>query len=148
MIAPETALRAPVTPGPSGASLTLSLFGLLGGPLAWFAQCCAGYGFSSWACFPKDQRRFAPLEGYGWTWGVVVGISAVAFLIAVGAFLASSHIRQRIDGQSGQVAQLGLPIGLCRTRFLAVWGMAAGGGFAIAIAFTAVALIVLPQCAG
>lgn len=148
MSIPETALRARMIPERSGVSLKLSLFGLLGGPLAWFVESCAGYAFSSWACFPKDQRRFSPLEGYEWTWAVVVIICIVAFLTAVAAFLVSRHIWQRTSTELSGAAAGERPIVVGRTRFLAVWGMAAAGGFAIAIAFTAVALIVLPQCAG
>ncbi|HEY3784358.1 MAG TPA: hypothetical protein VGL55_03660 [Steroidobacteraceae bacterium] len=148
MSTPETALRVPLTPGHPGVSAPLSAFGLLGGPLAWFVESCAGYAFSSWACFPKDQRRFAPLEGYGWTWTVVVIICIAAFVMALAALVVSRKIWQHTENERRATAAGELPIAVCRTRFLAMWGMAAGGGFAIAVAFTAVALIVLPQCAG
>jgi len=148
MSVPQAALPPGMTVASSGVSLAMSLFGLLGGPLAWFLESCAGYAFSSWACFPKDQRRFAPLEGYGWTWAVVVIICITAFLTALAACLVSRHIWQRTGTELSAAAARARPIAVGRTRFLALWGMAAGGGFAIAIAFTAVALIVLPQCAG
>lgn len=148
MNAPDTTLITPLPRGESVVSMPLSLFGLLGGPLAWFAETCAGYAFASWACFPKDQRRFLPLEGYDWTWSAIVAVCIAAFLTALAACLVSWRIRQRVDSLLRTRTEAVLPLAMGRTRFLATWGMAAGGGFAIAVAFTAVALFILPQCAG
>ncbi len=148
MTAPGATLEVPLEHGHSGVSMSLSMFGLLGGPLAWFLEICSGYGFSSWACFPKDQRLFAPLEGFGWTRSVVVAICIASFVVAAASFMVSRRIRLQMNARLKTGNGGTSPLSVRRTRFLAMWGMAAGGGFAVAVALTAVALIILPQCAG
>src|SRR5512140_3829668 len=58
-----------------------SLFGLIGGPAAWFIQLCAGYTLASWPCFPMDERRMFPLRNYNWTFAAIVAVSIGAVLL-------------------------------------------------------------------
>jgi hypothetical protein len=130
------------------ASVPAIVFGLAAGPLAWFVQLCAGYTLASWPCFPLEQHRLVPQDGYAWTWGGIIAISVVAVIICVAAFLVSRRTfnRTRDEGQGGQ--QHLLEVGSGRTRFLALWGMVLGLGFAVATGMTAVAFFILPRCAG
>jgi hypothetical protein len=125
-----------------------SVFGLLGGPLAWFVQLCAGYTLASWPCFPLDEHRFLPQGGYGWTWDAIVIVSLAAVVVALAAFVVSRRIfnRTRDEGHGGDKHLL--EVGSGRTRFLAVWGMVLGIGFAVTTAMTAMAFFLLPRCAG
>ena len=78
---------------------------------------------------------------------VLLTVAAVAISLCrirgVDACL-QSHPRAR----PGRGASTLMEIGAGRTRFLALWGMVLGVGFALAAAITAVAFIVLPRCAG
>jgi len=123
-----------------------SAFGVLAGPVAWFTQLCAGYAFASWPCFPNDHRHVEPLRGYDWSGTAVDVITACALVIALAALLVSRGIYQRTSAADG-TARLDLRE-TGRVRFLALWGMATGGGFSVAIIFTGIAYFILPRCAG
>ena len=126
-----------------------ALFGLLGGPGAWFAQLCAGYAMASWPCFPREEHRILPEAGYAWTWAAIVVISVVAIGISIAAFAVSRAYLRR----GCRVKAMGV-INIC-------W-MSAAGGLAswlfgewcsaplslLATAMTLVAFFVLPRCAG
>jgi hypothetical protein len=123
-------------------------FGLLGGPVAWFAQLCAGFALSSWPCFPNDQLMRVPAPGFSWTWNAIGLVSLAALGVALSAMFVSRRLLLRTrDEDHGGHAHL-VEVGAGRTRFLALWGTIAGGAFAVATAFTGVAFFILPRCAG
>jgi protein-S-isoprenylcysteine O-methyltransferase Ste14 len=121
------------------------LFGITGGPIAWFVQFCAGYGLASWPCFPKSQRALTPLAGYDWTWPAMIAVLIAGVLVALGALLISLRNYQRTQG-APQRREL-VDDGASRRHFLALWGIVLGAGFALASLITAVAFVVLPRCA-
>jgi hypothetical protein len=138
MSTPDASLSHHPAPHRGRVAALESAFGLLGGPGAWFIQLCVGFALSSWPCFPQDQHELAPIRGYGWTWGALGLVSLTAVVIAVAAFAVSRGIYRRTHDETGAG----------RTRFLGLWGMVAGAGFAVAAAFTGVAFFILPRCAG
>lgn len=120
-------------------------FGVVGGPLAWFSQFCAGYALASWPCFPKAERSLVPLTGYNWTWPAMIAVLIAGVIVALCAFLVSLRGYRRSAGATDRaepVDDRG-----SRRHFLALWGMVLGAGFALATVITAVAFIVLPRCA-
>jgi hypothetical protein len=116
------------------------LFGLLGGPIAWYLQLCGGYALASEPCFGTGHRTLAPPLGLHWTWPAVIFLVTAAVAIALLSLLVSS----RAFGRSRAAAELGTD----RTHFLALWRVLLGGGFALATAITAVAFVTVPRCAG
>jgi hypothetical protein len=148
MRTPEAAASNHPAPHRHRVAAAESVFGLLGGPGAWFIQLCAGSVLSNWPCFPEDQHRLAPVQGYEWTWAALGLISLAAVAIAVAAFLVSRTLYRRTRDESGGDHQHLMETGAGRTRFLALWGMVAGAGFAVAAAFTGIAFFILPRCAG
>lgn len=124
-----------------------SVFGLVGGPLAWFVQMCAGYALASWPCFPKDHRMVSPLAGYAWTSPAMVIALVAGVAVALAALFVSWRelIRTR-HANADQRHQI--ESGAGRARFLALWGIFLGGGFALTTVITAFAFVVLPRCAG
>ncbi len=135
------------SPQPRGGPGWLAgTFGLIGGPAAWYLQLCAGYALASGPCFPHDQRRVAPLEGFGWTWPALVAVLVAGVLIALAACRVSWGVLRRTQREVAGHHPVEVDAG--RTCFLALWGMVFGAGFAVATLVTAVAYIVLPRCAG
>jgi hypothetical protein len=122
-----------------------AFFGVVGGPLAWFAQFCAGYALASWPCFPKAQRELVPLAGYNWTWPAMILVLVGGVIVALAAFLVSWRTLQRT--QPAQRHRDLIDDGGARQPFLALWGVVLGAGFALATLITAVAFVVLPRCA-
>lgn len=125
-----------------------SVSGLIGGPLAWFIQLCGGYALATQPCFVNGARASQPLAGLHWTWQamvvlmvVAVAASLVSFVLSWGAFKRTAL---EVRGDERHLMETGSG----RARFLALWGMVLGGGFAVASAVTAVAFITLPRCAG
>ncbi len=125
-----------------------SCFGLLAGPLAWFAQLSCGYALASGPCFRGGYRLSMPPSELHWTWPAMVLLTVAAVAISLAGFVVSMRAfnRTREEAQGG--AHHVMEIGAGRTRFLALWGMVLGVGFALAAAITAVAFIALPRCAG
>jgi Na+/melibiose symporter-like transporter len=148
MTANHASLSHHPAPHRDKVSVLESSFGLLGGPLAWFVQLCAGYIMASWPCYPMEEHRILPQNGYAWTWEAIVVVSIVAVIVCLAAFGVSRRTFNRTrDEDKGEHQHL-LEVGSGRTRFLALWGMVLGAGFAVATAMTAIAFFVLPRCAG
>ncbi len=122
------------------------VFGLLGGPGAWFIQLCVGYVLASGPCFPHDNRRLSELAGFAWTWPTLIAVSLSAVFVGVAACSVSWGILRRT--QIEEVADHPPPEDVSRTRFLALWGMVFGAGFALASLVTGIGFIALPRCAG
>jgi hypothetical protein len=134
------------SPAPRSRALSgESVFGLIGGPLAWYGQLCAGYALASWPCFAKDQRSLAPLPGYAWTAHAMITLLIAGVVIALAAFIVSARAFARARQASADAATNSDG---GRQRFLALWGMWLGASFAIATLMTAIAFVVLPRCAG
>jgi hypothetical protein len=148
MTADHASLSQHPAPDRGQVSAFESVFGLLGGPGAWFAQLCAGYSLASWPCFPLEEHRLLPQPGYAWTWGAIVVISIAAIVTSVAAYLVSRRMFSRTRTESHADPQHLLEVGSGRTRFLALWGMVLGASFAVATAMTTIAFFVLPRCAG
>jgi hypothetical protein len=123
-------------------------FGVMGGPLAWFLQLCAGYALASTPCFRDGVRVAEPLPVLQWTGPAMIaamlGGVVVALLALAVSWRAFQRTRQEAGGGSGHLLEMGAG----RTRFLALWGVLLGGAFAAASAMTAIAFILLPRCAG
>jgi hypothetical protein len=135
-------------PRPQRARLHETFFALFGGPIAWFVQLCGGYALASEPCFRAGQRTLAPAAGLYWTWPGMIGLMLAAISIALLSLLVSWRaFRRTRDEALGDPRHL-MESGAGRTRFLALWGMALGTGFALTAAFTAVAFMTLPRCAG
>ena len=124
-----------------------SLFGLFGGPLAWYLQLCVGYALANRPCF-HSGLSVTPLRSEQWTWAAMILAMLMALAVALLALLESwlTFVRARAQGSGGMTD----PIegGSGSTRFLALWGVLLGAAFALAAAISALALITLPRCAG
>jgi len=123
-------------------------FGVLGGPLAWFIQLCAGYALASAPCFRDGVRVIAPLPVLQWTWPAMIIAMLASVAIALLALGVSWRVFRRTQQEAGGGSVHFLEMGAGRTRFLALWGVLLGSAFAIATAMTALAFTLLPRCAG
>jgi hypothetical protein len=137
-------------PAPHAGRLRIpeSFFGVFGGPAAWFIQLCAGYGLASQPCFVNGARVAQLPANSHWTWIAMVILMIAAAAVALLAFLVSWRAFKRTQHEvRGNEVHL-METGAGRTRFLALWGMLLGLGFAVTTALTAVAFVTLPRCAG
>ncbi len=135
-------------PHPEHLNMAEMFFGVLGGPLAWYLQLCAGYALASAPCFRDGIRLAAPLALLQWTGPAMIVTMLTGVIIALLAFGVSGRALRRTRQHAG-----GGPVHLLegragRTRFLALWGVLLGGAFAVAAAMTAVAFMLIPRCAG
>ncbi len=121
-------------------------WGLLGGPGAWYLQLCAGYALASGPCFAHDTRLVSPLAGFAWTWPALVAVLIGGVVVALAACWVSWRVLRSTQREPS--ARRAFQVHAHRTRFLALWGMVYGAGFALASLVTAVAYIALPRCAG
>ena len=139
----------PQRPAPYRGTVTLGelAFGVAGGPLAWAVQLNVGFALASWPCFPGDHRMQEQLYGYGWSWPALIAIMFAATFIGLLALWVSWRSFQKAGaeppGVHGHVEpQTG------RTRFLALWGVIFGGGFALASLVMGIAYLTVPRCGG
>ena len=126
--------------GPPTRISVATIFGVVGGPAAWFVQLLAGYTLTSAACFARDQRLPSPAVHWTWTYGGIVWLSMLCLGIALAAFLSSWETLRTIERQSAVTDR--------RNHFVASWGCALGAGFFVATLLTGVGIAVLPRCAG
>jgi amino acid transporter len=125
-----------------------SFFALFAGPLAWFIQLVVGYALASEPCFRARSRAAAPPPELLWTKPGMVALTVVAVAISMASFAISMRAFNRTRNEARGGAHHVMEAGAGRTRFLALWGMVLGAGFAVAAAITAVAFIAVPRCAG
>ena len=103
------------------------LFGVLGPPLAWFAQLQANYALVTWVC--SSGHRF-----------VLVLIS----LVAVGASVAAGYVAWTSWPSGGRLG--GEPRGVEGARLLSLSGVATAAAFALVILTTTVPMFILRAC--
>ncbi len=123
-------------------------FALFGGPIAWFVQLCAGDALASQPCFAGGERLAAPSFAVDWTWPAMVALMLAAIAIALLSSLISwrafARTRREAAGDHAHVME----VGAGRTRFLALWGVILGAGFAVTTVLTGAGFMLLPRCAG
>ena len=119
-----------------------SVLGLGGGPLAWIVQLAAGYAIAAAPCYTGPDRDAA---GQASLWIVALSLLCLALAAAGGICSLIVDRRTRRETEHSE-AQL-LEHGHGRTRFLALWGMLLGFGFAGVILLNGVALVGVPACA-
>jgi hypothetical protein len=125
-----------------------SFFGLFGGPLAWVVQLYGGYALASQPCFRAGSRAAAPPPELIWTKPAMIGLTIIAVVVSLAALGVSMRAFNRTRDETHGGTHHVMEVGAGRTRFLALWGIVLGAGFAVAAAITAVAFIAVPRCAG
>ena len=121
-------------------------FGVLAAPAAWATHLLVSYSLSSFACFPNGEAAQAPIWPALRT--LLWGIDVVAIAIGITAGLVAWRNWQRTQHEARGSAHTLIDAGEGRTRFVALCGMLASGGFLLALAFASIGLIVVPACAG
>jgi hypothetical protein len=139
---------APASPAPHRHRIRMvaAAFALFAAPIAWATHLLVSYALTASACFPHGT----PIHGPLWPalWPVLWGIDVVAIAIGlVAAAIAWRNWRGTRAEAQGSAHTL-LEAGEGRTRFLALCGLLASGGFVLALAFASVGLLVVPACAG
>lgn len=129
-------------------STPMTFFMLFGGPAAWLVQLCIGDALLSWPCFPSISKLSAPTPGYDWTgtaaWALLLAATGVALAATL---LSGLRLRELKDEDEGGHAEL-MHVGHGRTRFIALWGVILGAGFAVATLATVAGFALVPRCAG
>jgi amino acid transporter len=148
MSAQHASLSHHPAPHRDRVSQLTALFGVAGGPLAWFVEVCAGFALASAPCFSSAVRTTQPVAQLTWAWPAMIAVMVACVLTALIACAVSyrTFARTRAEAQ-GDPAHL-MEVGAGRTRFVALWGVLLGAGFAIAAAATAIAFVAIPRCAG
>jgi len=147
MSADHAALSHHPAPHRDRVALWMAGFGVIGGPLAWFVELCGGYALATAPCFnAAGTRRLLP--EFAWTWPALLTLLVLCVFVALAAFTVSYRSFARTREESGGDPRHLMEAGSGRTRFLALWGMLLGAGFAVVTALTAVGFALLPRCAG
>jgi hypothetical protein len=129
-------------------NLTLLALALVATPSLWGLRLVINYALDSYFCYPGDARRFALAGGVAWVWPTLLAIDLLVLVFAASA-AAISYRQWRASRD--ELASFGsapmIEIGEGRTRFLALWGLLIGVGFAIAMVFDLFTLWIVPPCA-
>ena len=114
-------------------------------PVAWSVLELTAYGLASHACFPGYEPRMT--LAWSWLQPLLLGVGMLALVVGLAGLTASwRSLRRTADEHRGATGEL-LEVGEGRTRFLAIWGVLAGGAFSTAILFELMALLLVPVCA-
>ena len=119
-----------------------TVLGLAGGPLAWIVQLVAGYAIAAAPCYTGPDRDAA---GQGSLWAIALYLLCLALALAGG--MVSLIVYRRTRGETEHSEGALVEGGHGRTRFLALWGMLLGFGFAGVILVNGIALVGVPACA-
>lgn len=104
------------------------------GPAAWITQLAVGYGLSSYACFPRDApQESTPPPGWSGETGLLLIINLACLVISLASLTLIAGLLRSAPPKT-------------RTHFLAVCGLYAGVGFAIAILFDTWPILGVPAC--
>jgi hypothetical protein len=111
----------------------LTLFAVVGAPLAWIGQLAFGYSFEEAACSPGD--------GYA-VWGVGVRtmhavVGSLALAVAVASLLAALAVRTNAAAGGLESDDRG---------FLSTFGVVGAALFALTIVLTGVGSTILATC--
>ncbi|HZZ88552.1 MAG TPA: hypothetical protein VFE13_09495 [Caulobacteraceae bacterium] len=129
------------TPRSQGRTAALLLLALAAAPAAWALQLLAGYGLSSWACFPHDAPlRQTPPPGWGAERPMLLAVNLVCLALCLAALAIAARLRPR------GIAPAALDVRMARMRFLAHCGILACLGFAGAILFNTANILMVPAC--
>lgn len=141
---PPSAPASHPSPHRRHVSTLAQLFGLAAGPAAWIAQLAAGYGLSSYACYPSDAPLQSPPPDA--EHGLLLAINLACLALAA-AGLAVSWIgwRRTRTEKPGRAEEM-LEVGEGRARFLAICGLLASAAFAVAILFDTPSAVALRLC--
>ena len=147
-----TDVSYPLSPAPAPPSLvkiTVGLFAVFGGPLAWFAQLYGGFALASQPCVVDGTHMTEPLANAQWTGPAMIVLVVASFLVALGSFAVARQSFNRAQTTApGMQQRDSSDAGLGRARFLAEWGMLLASVFALATAMSAIGFLTLPRCAG
>lgn len=125
-------------PKPAGVSLPVLLLALAAGPAGWAAQLEAGYGLSSYACFPSNAAlEQSPPPGWPHETALLLAINLTGLAVIVAGFLIA-FLAWRRSGGEGR--------GGGRSRFLAACAMMSTVAFAVAALFDTVVIAATPTC--
>ena len=150
MAAAASPFATPAHPSPARERIALpALFtALAGGPLAWVTQLLVNYGLASATCYPLDFPRTEAVPGWGAVWYGLLAVNLLAIGVALFAAAGSHRYWRATRNEHAGHARHALEAGEGRTRFVALVGLMAGLGFAAALVFDLIALLVVPQCQG
>jgi len=133
-------------PAPQRHQVGLLILGaaLVATPAIWGLRLVLNFALASYFCFPGSIRQYALPR---WTWPTLLGVDVLAIAVAVLAAVVSWRNWQRTADERAVPGAPLIEIGEGRTRFLALWGLMTGIGFAVAGAFDLVTLWIVPVCA-
>jgi hypothetical protein len=136
----------PTVPRAGRRGTAVLLFGVFGAPFAWIVQLVVDYALATPPCYAGSIARIGVAPGSQHAWIGLLAINVLAILVAIAATLVSLAGWRAAaachDGTLLREARIG------RVRFLSAWGLMTGLGFAAAIVFTAITVLMVPQCYG
>ena len=113
-------------------------------PVLWVLQLLVLSAFSTYACFPGDRPLTTPVLSSIAPLSLAFDVAAIVVTIACGVIalrhyrLAHAQMRQHKDALSLWHID--------RHCFMAMAGLLSSGGFLVAIAFEAIASLLVPSC--
>ncbi len=121
-------------------------FALAAAPLVWGAQLIIGYGVSSRVCFSGSTPHVSSAIAWPGAVSLLLVVEMLAMIVAVAGAVVAWRLwratREEVEGDAEDMIEAGKG----RTRFLSLWGLMTSLGFAGAILFSLVGLLVVPLC--
>jgi len=120
-----------------------ALFAVTAPPLAWLVQLCSGFAMASTPCY----RAGVPLLGGRVPFTGLLVVTLLCLAVTLVALLVAMRDWRATRDEHGGGSENLIEVGHGRTRFLALWGMNLGAGFALILVANLVALLGMPSCA-
>lgn len=142
----STTVDAHPAPHREHVGLVAIVFVTLAPPIAWSIHLLTNYAFSSHACYPAGVPLLNPAFGFAWVRWLLIAIDLAGVVICCFAALAAYRLWTVSARELEETGAPLMEIGEGRTRFLAIWGVLIGLGFALAIIFDFIGLWIIPIC--
>lgn len=117
-------------------------YGALGAVSAWMLHFLVVVAYGSVVCI----GAVGTVPRFGLDWWVLLAVTAVALVVAVTSTAMAARNLRRLGAASGATVRT-TEVPAARPVFMAFSGLLLGGMFLLALAFSTIALFLVPLCA-
>jgi hypothetical protein len=122
------------------------LYAVFAPPIAWGGSILLTYPLISYTCYPGFVPLDDPIEGLGWAWLAAEAVYVLTLVMCASSFVLSYFVWRRTSPHTIREINLLMDIGVGRTRYVSMIGMAWSLLFFGATLFGALAPLILPLC--
>ena len=122
-------------------------YGLFAAPVVWAGNLMTTYALATHACYPGHEPLANIIEGFGFSWPLILGCYAATLVLCASGFVVSFR-NWRLTGQESEGHEYHhlMEVGEGRTRYLGLIGMGFSVLFFLITLAGIVIIAIIPLC--